>query len=69
VKFYSWPLAAYHYSITQPVVSEKKEIIRVVFGQRKLSGGAMKNLFIVIVFLIGTNTAFAQDSVEERPSS
>ncbi len=26
----------------------------------------MKNLFIVIVFLIGTNTAFAQDSAEER---
>jgi ketosteroid isomerase-like protein len=26
----------------------------------------MKNLFIVIVFLIGTNTAFAQNSAEER---
>jgi ketosteroid isomerase-like protein len=26
----------------------------------------MKNLFIVIVFLIGTNAAFAQDSAEER---
>ena len=26
----------------------------------------MRNLFIVIVFLIGTNAAFAQDSAEER---
>ncbi len=43
-----------------------KAVIGVVFGLRKLSGGVMKNLVIVIAFFIGTNIALAQDAAEDR---